>query len=54
MQKIAMILLGFSLLSALAACGTKGPLYIPEERYQPETQQPENSQKLPPATEKTP
>jgi predicted small lipoprotein YifL len=53
MQKTAMVLLGLSLLSGLAACGTKGQLYIPEERYpQTTTQQLENSQKPPEATQK--
>ena len=34
---IAMICLAYS---ALAGCGTKGPLYIPEQRYPQEASQP--------------
>jgi predicted small lipoprotein YifL len=27
------------LMTTISACGTKGPLYIPEQRYPQETQQ---------------
>jgi len=38
MQKISVLILFASILcGALSACGTKGPLYIPEKQYPQET-----------------
>jgi predicted small lipoprotein YifL len=41
---IAMLCLAFSILTA---CGTKGPLYIPEQRYPQKESAPETPKETP-------
>lgn len=47
------ILLG-AICSALMACGTKGPLYIPEQRYPQEVEQPASQDSPAPIVKKAP
>jgi predicted small lipoprotein YifL len=47
---IAMLFLA---LSILAGCGTKGPLYIPEQRYPQKESVPETPQATPEASQPT-
>ena len=42
------ILLAFIAYLALVGCGTKGPLYIPEQRYPQKESAPETPKEAPP------
>ena len=46
-KNILIALLCFA-LSILAGCGTKGPLYIPEQRYPQKESAPETPKEAPP------
>ncbi|HQN64737.1 MAG TPA: lipoprotein [Methylophilus sp.] len=52
MRKLINIFL-FTVYFLLTACGTKGPLYIPEQRYPQKTEAPEKSgsQEIAPANQ---
>ncbi|MES2636730.1 MAG: lipoprotein [Pseudomonadota bacterium] len=43
-----------AIYGTLVACGTKGPLYIPEQRYPQEVEQPASPDASIPNTEKAP
>ena len=50
----ACYILLFATCSTLIACGTKGPLYIPEQRYPQGAEQPATTDKSDPNKEKAP
>lgn len=43
-----------AICSTLMACGTKGPLYIPEQRYPQEVEQPASQDSPAPSNKKAP
>ncbi|MES2578962.1 MAG: lipoprotein [Pseudomonadota bacterium] len=50
----ALYVLLCAICSALMACGTKGPLYIPEQRYPQEVEQPASQDAPAPDNKKAP
>lgn len=53
-SNFALYILLCTICSTLMACGTKGPLYIPEQRYPQEVEQPVSQDSPAPTNKKAP